>query len=127
MTVGGEFPKPFRLVGIVLGALGGALLVWGAATLGRRLTPLPYPTKQRDLARRGPYAWVRHPVYGGAASLCVGAALALGHWAALTTALVAVAFFDLKSRREETWLEERYADYSDYRRGTPRRLVPWLY
>jgi protein-S-isoprenylcysteine O-methyltransferase Ste14 len=42
------------------------------------------------------------------------------------TALLAV-LFDLKARREEAWLIERFPEYADYRARTPRRFVPWLY
>ena len=42
------------------------------------------------------------------------------------TALLAV-LFDLKARREEAWLIERFPEYADYRARTPRRLLPWLY
>ena len=33
-------------------------------------------------------------------------------------------FLDLKSRREEAFLEERYPDYAAYRERVPRRLFP---
>jgi protein-S-isoprenylcysteine O-methyltransferase Ste14 len=34
-------------------------------------------------------------------------------------------FFELKSRREEVWLVERYPGYVAYRERT-RRLIPWI-
>ena len=40
---------------------------------------------------------------------------------------VLVLFVELKSRREEQWLAERYPGYADYRRRTPRRFVPFVY
>jgi protein-S-isoprenylcysteine O-methyltransferase Ste14 len=45
---------------------------------------------------------------------------------ALLMAVLLGVFFDLKSRREEAWLSERFADYAAYAAGT-RRLIPWLY
>jgi protein-S-isoprenylcysteine O-methyltransferase Ste14 len=45
---------------------------------------------------------------------------------AILGALTLAVFFDLKSRREEIWLAERFPDYLDYRNRT-RRLLPWLY
>jgi protein-S-isoprenylcysteine O-methyltransferase Ste14 len=39
---------------------------------------------------------------------------------------VLLLFFDLKRRREEAWLEARFADYAAYRART-RRLIPWVY
>ena len=44
----------------------------------------------------------------------------------IALAVVLLGFFDLKSRREERWLEERFPEYPAYRAQT-RRLVPWLY
>ena len=35
-------------------------------------------------------------------------------------------FFDLKPRREEAWLIERFSAYGAYRART-RRLIPWLH
>ena len=56
------------------------------------------------------------------------------HWVGLPraplglipTALLAL-LFDLKARREEAWLMERFPKYAAYRARTPRRFVPWLY
>jgi protein-S-isoprenylcysteine O-methyltransferase Ste14 len=45
---------------------------------------------------------------------------------AVLTALLAI-FADLKSRREELWLEQQYPGYGDYRARTPRRLIPFIW
>jgi protein-S-isoprenylcysteine O-methyltransferase Ste14 len=45
---------------------------------------------------------------------------------AIAGGAVLIAFFDLKSRREEIWLAERYTGYVAYRART-RRLLPWIY
>jgi protein-S-isoprenylcysteine O-methyltransferase Ste14 len=44
----------------------------------------------------------------------------------IPTAFLA-ALFDLKARVEEAYLEERFADYAEYRERTPSRFVPGLY
>ena len=44
----------------------------------------------------------------------------------LAMAAVLFVFFDLKSRREEAWLLDRYPAYADYRART-RRLIPLVY
>jgi protein-S-isoprenylcysteine O-methyltransferase Ste14 len=40
---------------------------------------------------------------------------------------VFAAFADLKARREELWLEQKFADYTEYRRHTRRKLVPFVW
>ena len=94
--------------------------------LGRNLTPLPRPRDDAVLVETGIYAAIRHPIYAG---LILGG---LG-WSGLTRSLLAVAvtallaiYLDLKSRREEAWLGERYTAYGAYRKRT-KRLVPGLY
>ena len=69
---------------------------------------------------------MRHPVYGGAILLGLGWSLADAPLGLIPTALL-VLLFDLKARREEAWLSERFPRYAAYRARTPRRFVPWLY
>ena len=72
-----------------------------------------------------PFGLVRHPMYGGGVMVALRRGLAMAP-IALASALAPLAFFDLKSRREEAWLGEQFAGYATYRRRT-RRLIPWLY
>jgi len=44
----------------------------------------------------------------------------------LVPTVLLAGVFELKSRREELWLAERYPEYPDYRAATPRRFVPWV-
>lgn len=125
-------PQPLPLgislfyAGAVLLALGGALFLAGVVHLGGNLTPLPYPRDDGTLVDRGAYAIVRHPLYGGGLIAAFGWALCLGSW--LTLGYVALLFvlLDFKARREERWLEQKYAGYAAYRRRV-RKLVPFLY
>lgn len=114
------------VVGAVLIVAGGALGARGILDLGNSLTVFPRPRAGAELVTAGAYRLARHPIYGG---IILGA----WGWGLLTAALPALAaaafttiFFDLKSRREEGWLAERYPDYRGYRAHT-RRLIPWLY
>jgi hypothetical protein len=74
----------------------------------------------------GIFRLVGHPVYGGAILIGLGWSLADAPLGPIPTALLAL-LFDLKARREEAWLIERFPAYAAYRAGTPRRFVPWLY
>jgi protein-S-isoprenylcysteine O-methyltransferase Ste14 len=46
--------------------------------------------------------------------------------AGLLMACAVFVFFDQKSRREEIWLCEKYADYIGYRKRV-RKLIPFIY
>ena len=121
----GKTESPLRAVGIALGVCGAILAVLGVRRLASSFTPLPLPREHAGLRRDGIYRRVRHPIYGGVVVFALGWSLYGSPLALVPTALLAVVF-ELKSRREELWLTERYPEYADYRAATPRRFVPWL-
>jgi protein-S-isoprenylcysteine O-methyltransferase Ste14 len=114
------------VAGLVAIGLGGLLAVRGVVDLREALTPLPHPRDGASLVDSGSYGLVRHPIYGGIVIAAVGWGLATASVAALAGALVILAFFRLKSAREEAWLVERYPGYDAYRTRT-RRMLPFLY
>jgi protein-S-isoprenylcysteine O-methyltransferase Ste14 len=114
------------LIGLALMAGGAALLGRGLMDLGGNLTPVPHPRDDAQLVETGVYALVRHPLYGGLIATAVGWSLVSASPLALLMCAVLVIFFDLKSRREEAWLRERYPGYEAYMTRT-KRLLPWVY
>lgn len=119
-------PDRVQTAGIVLATFGLAIVIAAAIQMGQRLTPLPYPAKDARLLTRGIYAWVRHPMYFGVIAISIGWALYVRGALTLTYAAAIVVFFDVKSRREEVWLEQHFAGYAEYRRRV-RKLIPFLY
>jgi protein-S-isoprenylcysteine O-methyltransferase Ste14 len=101
-------------------------VVLGSAALGRNLSPFPKPKDDGRLVTSGVYAVVRHPLYTGFGAGAFGWSLL---WRSVSAAIVAVVlllWLDLKARREERWLEQKFADYRDYK-ARVRRLIPFVY
>ncbi|HET7169217.1 MAG TPA: isoprenylcysteine carboxylmethyltransferase family protein [Candidatus Limnocylindrales bacterium] len=128
-SLGPDWSGPIRVGSVVLGIAllvsGAVLVVRGVVDLGHALTPLPRPRDDAELVETGAYALVRHPIYGGLILMAFGWAIARASVFAVVLAGLLTAFFHLKSRREERWLETRYPGYAAYRAGT-RRFVPWI-
>ena len=101
------FAHACPFVGGVLMIGGSVLLVAGGVGLGRGLTPLPYPKVTSKLVQIGPFALVRHPMYGGGLLLAMGWALCVQGWLTLGYVITLFVFLDMKSRREELWLRRR--------------------
>ena len=120
----------YAVVGTWLGLammIGGAgLSVAGVLRLGGNLTPLPYPKDGSVLVDTGPYAIVRHPIYSGLVIGALGWGLWLNSWLTLGFALGLLALFDLKLRREERWLRQRYPEYAAYQKRV-KKLLPWVW
>jgi protein-S-isoprenylcysteine O-methyltransferase Ste14 len=128
--VGPAWSGAARLAGAALGiaaiAAGGSLALRAVVDLGESLTAVPRPKERARLVERGAYRMVRHPIYGGLVLGAIGWGLAMAAPLAIAAGALLGVFFDLKSRREEAWLTDRYADYPAYRSRT-RKLLPWIY
>ena len=116
------------LAGIAL-IIGGGILAASASLLLQHhdaLTAVPHPREGARLVAIGTYRIVRHPIYGGLILGGIGWSLARGSALALAGSVVLFVFFDLKRRREEAWLAQRFPGYAAYAART-RRLIPWVY
>lgn len=129
-TLGPVWSGPFALGASLLGigaiALGTLVAARAATQLGPGLTPLPRPLAGGRLIRDGVYRSIRHPIYAGLILAAFGWSLFSGSPLAALVALLLGVVLDLKSRREEEWLLERYPEYREYRERT-RRFVPGVY
>ena len=113
-------------IGVVLCALGAVFGIAGARALGRSRTAFPEPRETATLVRHGIYARVRHPLYTSVMLLSLGWGLIWGSWPACIVALLIAVFLNVKAKREEIWLREKFPDYSAYQKQA-RRFFPWLY
>jgi len=75
----------------------------------------------------GPYAVVRHPMYGGALLLIAGIPLLLGSWWGLVMALVIVLLLAVRAVMEERTLMAELPGYTDYAARVRYRFVPFIW
>ena len=113
--------------GALLFAVGLGLLIGGAIGLGSALTPFPAPRSQGELQTGGVYRLARHPMYGGGMLIALGWSTIFATVLGLALTILLAVFADLKSRREERWLDRQYAGYRDYKRRTKHRLIPFIW
>jgi protein-S-isoprenylcysteine O-methyltransferase Ste14 len=114
-------------VGLAMAITGLAFAVWARIYIGRDWSAAVTLQAGHKIARTGPYAIVRHPIYSGFMLASLGTAIALGTVAGLVgTALVVVAW-GYKSRLEEVFLVEHFgAEYVQYRRDV-KGLIPFVW
>lgn len=81
---------------------------------------------EHELIERGPYRWMRHPIYSGLLLAFLGTAVLIGELRGLVALVIVAASFWYKLRLEEKWLGEQFgAAYVDYVRRV-KALVPGL-
>lgn len=123
---GAHYGRLASVAGGILFLAGGFLAAAAAFNLGRKLTPLPKPRDNAELVVIGAFRLVRHPIYSGLTFMAFGWGLWLHSTLTICYALLLFVFFDIKSRREERWLMEKFPEYADYRKRV-RRLIPFVY
>lgn len=124
--IGDDWPLPAgtSLFATALTWVGLALLIWAILVFGRGVTPSPMPSGKAQLQTRGPYRWIRHPMYTGVIVLMAGSAIERRNWLAVVLWIVLVVFFLTKMRWEERRLIETYPGYTSYRETVPA-LIPF--
>jgi protein-S-isoprenylcysteine O-methyltransferase Ste14 len=112
-------------VSISLQAAGIALMLWARLTFGLRSFHYAANTTQGGLVTRGPYRYIRNPIYA-AAWLVIWTGVAV-HWSPINAMLGAVvaAMLIVRIACEEQLLRATYPEYADYARKTAR-LIPFV-
>jgi protein-S-isoprenylcysteine O-methyltransferase Ste14 len=109
---------------LAFGIIGPAISTWGVLSLGRSFGIL---VSVREIVLRGPYRFVRHPIYLGYA--CIWTSLVLLNLSAAICLIVFVhmLLFIYRARLEEVRLREPSAEYREYVKRTgfilPRLLL----
>jgi len=108
-------------------ALAGILIVLWSMNVNRFAARTIQVVAGQTVISTGPYRFVRHPLYTGAATLWVFTPLALGSFVALPCFILLVFFYVLRLLNEEKILREELPGYSDYCARTRYRLVPLVW
>jgi len=113
-------------VTIAIQVAAGLLMLWARLTFCLRSFHATANPTAGGLVTRGPYRYLRHPIY---------AAVLYALWAGIAAhparsyflvALLASALLGVRIFAEERLLLEEYPEYADYARRTPR-VLPFLF
>jgi protein-S-isoprenylcysteine O-methyltransferase Ste14 len=117
-----------RLLGQTAIVGGVALILWASVTLRTRaaFSPFPRPAAGGSMVETGPYRWIRHPIYVGLIVAGLGIASSRYSILSLIATIGLAVVLDMKRRREEAWLVERFPGYRAYRQRT-KALIPLVY
>jgi len=110
----------------VLCLIGLAFSIWARFTLGRNWSGTVTLKEGHELILRGPYCFVRHPIYTGLFAMIVGTAIAYGHVVGLIGVVLAFVSFWIKLGYEEQVLLKQFPEqYAAYQERV-KRIIPFL-
>ncbi|GAC1702479.1 MAG: isoprenylcysteine carboxylmethyltransferase family protein [Candidatus Acidiferrum sp.] len=115
------------VLSVALTVFGVATALWARLSLGKNWSGAVTIKVGHQLIRKGPYAWVRHPIYTGLLLAMVGMALARNQLCGVFAVALLWLGMWLKSRNEERLMLKTFgAQYEDYRRTTGA-LIPRIH
>lgn len=103
-------PDLVRWTGVGAFALSIAWLIWMFVSLGRNLTDTVVTRRNAHFVDRGPYRYVRNPMYSGILMVGISLGLALGTWLLPLAAAIMFAVLARRTRIEEAYLIARFGD-----------------
>jgi protein-S-isoprenylcysteine O-methyltransferase Ste14 len=116
-------PNGLRWLGVIIGVLCVFGIYWLFSSIGSGITPTSATRQQHVLVTRGPYRWVRHPLYTIGSSLFVGLGLMADNWFIAALGILAFIAMAVRTPKEEANLIEKFGDeYREYMKHTGRFL-----
>ena len=116
-----------RRIGNLLTMAGLAVTLWARAVLGRNWSGTVVFKEDHELIQRGPYAYVRHPIYSGFLLMGLGTAVTYGRLAGFVLLAAGMMVFAVKSRAEERLMTSHFPEaYPEYRRRV-KALIPGVW
>lgn len=112
-----------RVAGAVLTALGLFLYAAAHLYLRRNWSIAAVIVEGHRLIVRGPYRYVRHPMYSAMMAIVVGSGLLVSDYLILASIVPVAAAYFVRARGEEAMLLAEFPEYRDYIART-RMFVP---
>jgi len=98
------------IIGLLLTAGGLVFAVWARIALGANWSGTVTIKSGHNLIRRGPYRWIRHPIYTGILISFVGTILLQGEVRAFLGFVFVLLALYRKAIREERFLSEEFGE-----------------
>lgn len=116
-----------KAVGIIAVSGGLYFISRGVWDLRQNLTPFPHPIDGNQLVTTGIYSSVRHPLYTGLISLCMGVSIFSDSLDKAVLTVILAFFLDKKADREEELLINKHPYTYQIYAETTKKLFPAVY
>jgi protein-S-isoprenylcysteine O-methyltransferase Ste14 len=116
-----------KIIGFLLLFLSLAFSVWARVILGKNWSGVIQKVQGQRLITKGPYRYIRNPIYTGIIGGFIGTFIIVGTLASLLGMLIIIVTYILKTVKEERFLVESFGDeYIEYKKRT-WALLPLIF
>ena len=116
-------PEWMRWFGVIIGVAAVIGVYWLFSSIGSGITPTSATRKEHQLVTKGPYRWVRHPLYTIGSSLFIAFGMMADNWFIMLLGILAFIAMASRTPKEEANLIEKFGDeYRQYMKRTGRYL-----
>jgi len=106
---------------------GTTLALWSYYNLGsKNYSPFPEPKKNGQIAQKGIYKYIRHPMYCGLAIIAATFMLSNANFPTFIIFASLIYVIDEKATLEEKLLTKLHKEYSTYQVKT-KKFIPYIY
>jgi protein-S-isoprenylcysteine O-methyltransferase Ste14 len=107
--------------------IGLLIALWARRELGPNWSSSVVFKEQHELIERGPYRFVRHPIYSGVLLMLLGTMVVWGRLVGVVALLVIIAGLSVKASLEERLLARHFPEaYARYRRRVRAAVIPFV-
>jgi protein-S-isoprenylcysteine O-methyltransferase Ste14 len=114
-----------RWAGALVCVAGLGVTIWARVTLGGNWSSDVQFKEDHQLVSKGPYRFVRHPIYTGILIMCSAQAIQFGRLHFWLGWLIVFVGLWIKLKQEEAVMLRHFPEYSDYRKQV-KAIVPFV-
>jgi protein-S-isoprenylcysteine O-methyltransferase Ste14 len=116
-------PEWARWLGVGLGLIGVFGVYWLFSSIGSGISPTIATREKHVLSTKGPYKYIRHPLYTFGSSLFISFGMMADNWFIALLGILAFIGMAVRTPKEEANLIEKFGDeYREYMKHTGRFL-----
>lgn len=120
-------PEWLRWLGVGIGVIGVFGVYWLFSSIGSGISPTSATREKHVLSTKGPYRWIRHPLYTFGSSLFISFGMMADNWFVGLLGILAFIGMAIRTPKEEANLIEKFGDeYREYMKRTGR-FIPKLF
>jgi len=114
------------IIAVLVTATGLTIVVWARATLAGNWSADVVLKENHELIVRGPYRYVRHPIYSGLILMAVGSVMVWGTTAAAVVLIGVPIMLWVKLSREERLLTRHFPEAYPRYKSRVKALIPFI-